>query len=146
MGKETKGKSRDSRFTYLVDESAISQRVGFDVEYPIRVFTLEGLGIDPDRFLRELAPTFSLIGVDEYLMKLTQVNFLKECFPHASVMLDNFLLYYYANQTTLEDVYEPFLLLKGFLQRTPRGRVVTQRAYEHLGIPVQLSSDQMKLF
>lgn len=36
---------------------------------------------------------------------------------------------------TLEDVYEPFLLQKGFLTRTPRGRCVTKRAYEHLGIP-----------
>ena len=36
---------------------------------------------------------------------------------------------------TLEDVYEPYLLKCGFIQRTPRGRVVTQRAYEHLKIP-----------
>ena len=36
---------------------------------------------------------------------------------------------------TLEDVYEPYLLQQGFLTRTPRGRCVTQRAYEHLKIP-----------
>ena len=35
---------------------------------------------------------------------------------------------------TVEDVYEPFLMQLGFLQRTPRGRVVTPAAYEHLGI------------
>ncbi|MCR5663934.1 MAG: Holliday junction branch migration DNA helicase RuvB [Oscillospiraceae bacterium] len=35
---------------------------------------------------------------------------------------------------TLEDVYEPFLLQRGFLTRTPRGRCVTRKAYEHLGI------------
>ena len=35
----------------------------------------------------------------------------------------------------IEDVYEPFLIQLGFLQRTPRGRVATRRAYEHLGIP-----------
>lgn len=34
---------------------------------------------------------------------------------------------------TVEDAYEPFLLMQGMLQRTPRGRVATQRAYEHLG-------------
>ncbi len=34
---------------------------------------------------------------------------------------------------TIEDVYEPFLLQLGFIQRTPRGRMATQRAYEHLG-------------
>jgi Holliday junction DNA helicase RuvB len=36
---------------------------------------------------------------------------------------------------TLEDLYEPYLIQEGFLQRTPRGRVATRRAYEHLGLP-----------
>jgi Holliday junction DNA helicase RuvB len=35
---------------------------------------------------------------------------------------------------TLEDVYEPYLLQKGFIKRTPRGRVATGKAYEHLGL------------
>ena len=35
---------------------------------------------------------------------------------------------------TIEDVYEPYLVKKGFINRTPRGRVVTDSAYEHLGI------------
>jgi Holliday junction DNA helicase RuvB len=34
----------------------------------------------------------------------------------------------------IEDVYEPFLIQLGFLQRTPRGRIATRRAYEHLGV------------
>ena len=34
---------------------------------------------------------------------------------------------------TIEEVYEPFLIQEGFLQRTPRGREVTAKAYEHLG-------------
>jgi Holliday junction DNA helicase RuvB len=36
---------------------------------------------------------------------------------------------------TVEDVYEPYLLQLGFLARTPRGRIVTRLAYEHLGLP-----------
>ncbi len=36
---------------------------------------------------------------------------------------------------TLEDVYEPYLMQIGFLNRTPRGRCATQKAYQHLGIP-----------
>jgi len=36
---------------------------------------------------------------------------------------------------TIEDLYEPFLIQEGFLQRTPRGRVATRRAYQHLGYP-----------
>jgi Holliday junction DNA helicase RuvB len=35
---------------------------------------------------------------------------------------------------TIEDVYEPYLLQQGLLQRTPRGRAATRRAYEHLGL------------
>jgi Holliday junction DNA helicase RuvB len=38
---------------------------------------------------------------------------------------------------TLEDLYEPYLIQEGFLQRTPRGRVATRRAYEHLGYPLK---------
>ena len=34
---------------------------------------------------------------------------------------------------TIEEVYEPYLIKEGFLMRTPRGRVVTQMAYKHLG-------------
>jgi Holliday junction DNA helicase RuvB len=36
--------------------------------------------------------------------------------------------------STVEEIYEPFLLQLGFLERTPRGRIATKRAYEHLGI------------
>ncbi len=38
-------------------------------------------------------------------------------------------------QDTIEDVLEPYLLQQGLLKRTPRGRVLTRRAYEHLGVP-----------
>lgn len=41
-------------------------------------------------------------------------------------------------QSTIEDVYEPFLLQQGFLKRTSRGRVVTERAYEHLNIKKEI--------
>ena len=34
---------------------------------------------------------------------------------------------------TVEEVYEPFLIMEGFIKRTPRGRMVTELAYEHLG-------------
>lgn len=40
-------------------------------------------------------------------------------------------------RTTIEDVYEPYLLQMGFLNRTPRGRIVTKRAYEHFNIPYE---------
>lgn len=37
---------------------------------------------------------------------------------------------------TIDDVYEPYLLQMGFIQRTPRGRIVTARAFEHLNLPI----------
>jgi Holliday junction DNA helicase RuvB len=50
----------------------------------------------------------------------------------------------------IEDIYEPYLLQHGFLDRTPRGRTATRRAYEHLGLPVPdaapPNSPQKKLF
>ena len=39
-------------------------------------------------------------------------------------------------EDALEEVYEPFLIQRGFLDRTPRGRVATRLAYEHLGVPL----------
>src|SRR5207253_4421531 len=39
-------------------------------------------------------------------------------------------------QDTIEDVYEPYLLQRGFLERTPRGRTATPHAFRHLGLPV----------
>ncbi len=42
-------------------------------------------------------------------------------------------------QSTIEDVYEPYLLQIGLIKRTSRGRVVTSKAYEHLGLPIKNS-------
>ena len=48
--------------------------------------------------------------------------------------------------TTIEDVYEPFLLQNGYLKRTPRGRIATDKAYKHLGINTKNdTSGQMQL-
>jgi holliday junction DNA helicase RuvB len=47
---------------------------------------------------------------------------------------------------TIEDVVEPFLLQQGLLGRTPRGRIATRKAYEHLGKKLTKAVDQTKLF
>jgi Holliday junction DNA helicase RuvB len=44
---------------------------------------------------------------------------------------------------TVEDVYEPYLLQRGLLQRTPRGRIATRLAYEHLGLPAPDAGEQL---
>lgn len=46
---------------------------------------------------------------------------------------------------TLEDVYEPYLIQEGYLNKTPRGRLATRLAYEHMGFPFR-AGDQMRLF
>lgn len=46
---------------------------------------------------------------------------------------------------TLEDVYEPYLIQEGYLKKTPRGRMATRRAYEHLGLTMR-DSGQLRLF
>jgi Holliday junction DNA helicase RuvB len=48
-------------------------------------------------------------------------------------------------RTTIEDFYEPYLMQIGLLERTPRGRKTTPKAYNHLGKPVPASPDQPKL-
>lgn len=48
------------------------------------------------------------------------------------------------DRETIEDMYEPYLIQNGFLKRTPRGRMVTFKAYEHLGIPYKEENNDFK--
>ena len=50
------------------------------------------------------------------------------------------------DQTTIEEVYEPFLVQQGFLQRTPRGRMATAQAYRHFGFTPRAPEAQESLF
>jgi Holliday junction DNA helicase RuvB len=50
------------------------------------------------------------------------------------VGLDNVAAAIGEERETIEDVIEPFLIQQGFLQRTPRGRIATDRAYKHFGL------------
>lgn len=47
---------------------------------------------------------------------------------------------------TIEDVLEPYLIQSGFIQRTPRGRIATETAYQHFGIALPKQNQQKKLF
>ncbi len=46
---------------------------------------------------------------------------------------------------TLEEVYEPFLIQEGYLQRTPQGRIITDKAWQVVGLPRAVSDGQMEL-
>ncbi|WP_017472696.1 Holliday junction branch migration DNA helicase RuvB [Amphibacillus jilinensis] len=63
-----------------------------------------------------------------------------DAFQGGPVGLDTLAATVGEESQTIEDVYEPFLLQKGFIQRTPRGRLATPKAYEHFNRPL-LNSD-----
>ncbi|MCI8767500.1 Holliday junction branch migration DNA helicase RuvB [Schaedlerella sp.] len=79
-----------------------------------------------------------LLDVDKYGLDNIDRNILLtmiERFQGGPVGLDTLAASISEDAGTLEDVYEPYLLKNGFIQRTPRGRVATELAYAHLGIP-----------
>ena len=78
-----------------------------------------------------------LLDVDKCGLDQTDRNLLMtiiERFDGGPVGLDTLAASLREDSGTIEDVYEPYLLKNGFIQRTPRGRIVTDLAYAHLGI------------
>ena len=78
-----------------------------------------------------------LLDVDKCGLDQTDRNLLMtiiERFDGGPVGLDTLAASLSEDAGTIEDVYEPYLLKNGFIQRTPRGRIVTDLAYAHLGI------------
>jgi len=73
------------------------------------------------------------IGLDEIDHKL--LHTIIDKFSGGPVGLDTIAASISEEADTITDVYEPYLLQLGFLERTPRGRLATQLAYEHLGLP-----------
>lgn len=71
------------------------------------------------------------IGLDEIDRKMLESIIIK--FSGGPVGLDTLSATIDEEKSTIEDVYEPYLLQLGFIQRTPRGRIATKRAYEHMG-------------
>lgn len=77
------------------------------------------------------------LKVDKLGLDSTDYNLLKsiiEKFNGGPVGIEAIASSIGEEQSTIEDVYEPYLLQTGLLKRTSRGRVVTEKAYEHLGI------------
>ena len=79
------------------------------------------------------------LKVDELGLDDVDIRYLRgiiERFDGGPVGLDALASSISEETTTLEDVYEPFLLSIGFINRTQRGRIATQKAYDHLKIPL----------
>lgn len=91
---------------------------------------------------REIAVTaLDLMDVDRLGLDHTDRNLLVtmiEKFSGGPVGLDTIAAAIGEDAGTIEDVYEPYLIKNGLINRTPRGRVVTDEAYRHLGIALNL--------
>src|SRR5437867_2763074 len=91
-----------------------------------------------------------MIDVDEFGLDDMDARILKtiiEKFEGGPVGLTNIGAAIGEDATTIEEVYEPFLVQHGFLQRTPRGRVATPLAYRHFGFtPPRATADQPTMF
>ena len=90
-----------------------------------------------------------MIDVDEFGLDDMDSRILKtiiEKFEGGPVGLNNIGAAIGEDATTIEEVYEPFLVQHGFLQRTPRGRVATSLAYRHFGYTPPSQASQATLF
>ncbi len=101
-------------------DGSINKQVAYDA--------LHTLGIDE-------------LGLDHLDRKILET--IIEKFQGGPVGLNTIAASLSEEMETLEDVYEPFLMQCGFLQRTSRGRIATPRAYEHLGIKKPIDSQQV---
>ncbi len=89
------------------------------------------------------------LNVDEYGLDDMDVRLLKtliDKFDGGPVGLNNIAVAVGEDAGTLEEVYEPFLVQQGFLNRTPRGRAATAAAYRHLGLAPRKSTEQASIF
>lgn len=84
------------------------------------------------------------VGLD--LMDRKLLLAVIEKFGGGPVGVDNLAAAIGEARDTIEDVLEPFLIQQGYLQRTPRGRIATNRVYLHLGLPAPKDNGNMPLW
>jgi Holliday junction DNA helicase RuvB len=80
------------------------------------------------------------LGLDKLDRRILETIIKK--FSGGPVGVDTLSASLHEESITIEDVYEPYLLQLGFIERTPRGRVATPAAYEHLGIAVKKAAKE----
>ncbi|MFA6416254.1 MAG: Holliday junction branch migration DNA helicase RuvB [Candidatus Paceibacterota bacterium] len=97
--------------------------------------------------LKTVRGALALLGIDELGLNQTDRQIIEtiiEKFGGGPVGLNTIATALSEEDATVEDVNEPYLIQVGLLERTPRGRVVTQKAYEHLGF--DYPEEKNKLF
>lgn len=100
-----------------------------------------------------VAHAFESLGIDDLGLDEIDRKYLRtiiQKFAGGPVGLETISASISEERDTIEDVYEPFLMQLGFIDRTPRGRMATQMAYEHLKIPYKRKhtppGEQTRLF
>jgi holliday junction DNA helicase RuvB len=106
-------------YAQVIADGIITKKVAMEA--------LEKLGVD-------------LIGLDDIDHKV--LHTIIEKFNGGPVGLDTIAASISEEADTITDVYEPYLMQLGFLDRTSRGRVATKAAYDHLGLPFNKSNQQ----
>lgn len=92
--------------------------------------------------------TLKLLNVDELGLDRTDRQMLRmiiENYGGGPVGLETLAAALGEDAGTMEDVCEPYLMQNGFLKRTPRGRMVTEKAYRHMGYEIPASADAVQL-
>ncbi len=88
------------------------------------------------------------LDVDKMGLDITDRKMLLamiEKFGGRPVGVDTLAVYIGEDPETIEDVYEPYLIQLGYIQRTPRGRIATKSCYEHFGYVYPENSEQIKI-
>ena len=114
---------------------------------------------ESSRRLRRRDPERADVKEDEVRLDLFQVDHegldkldrdilltIVQKFDGGPVGLDTLAVALGEESDTLMDVYEPYLIMRGFLQRTPRGRIVTSSGMRHCGFDVPPAREAGKLF
>jgi Holliday junction DNA helicase RuvB len=91
----------------------------------------------------------NLMGIDHLGLDETDIKILRtiiEKFRGGPVGVETIAAAIGEDAATVQDVYEPYLMQIAFVERTPRGRLATENAYEHLGLPYAPPPGQPRLF
>ncbi|OON98987.1 MAG: Holliday junction DNA helicase RuvB [Epulopiscium sp. Nele67-Bin004] len=108
-----------NRFLKRVRDIALIKYQSPDITAEIAIFSLELLSLDRN----------GLDNLDRQILKLMATNF-----GGGPVGIETLAVTLSEEKQTLEDIYEPYLIQKGLIQRTPRGRILTPSAYKLLEI------------
>lgn len=107
---------------------------------------VKGNGVITEKIAKE---ALQALDIDKIGLDVTDRNLLKlmiNSFSGGPVGIETLAIALGEDIRTIEDVYEPYLIQKGLITRTPRGRKVTKYTYEHLGICQNNVESQLNLF